>query len=636
MFDKILKVFKPPYTLHDLPALLGVFLLFLIIPVLSFNVDKVKEGKAKAIVAPNATSCPTLPGAGDVDQDGDVDQIDSLKISRYVSGLDTLTSDQLKRANVNDDVTVNSNDSLLITRFVAEIDKYLPACIDHDKDGYSDNAEIYIGTDPYDSCPDSLTDKAWPSDFDNNGIVEQKDFDSYTTPVRHMNTSPGQAGFDVRWDVVPGSFGFSNYINSTDISKITIITNKLGSVCSQGTKPTISPSTINSDIYAGDNISFSWKANSANPPCDASGDWSGQKEVSGTYSPTKATQIKTYSFILKCYGTEGWTQASYSFNAKNPSPDKINNAKLYSTGSTVYVIQDNKKRWVESPAVMDKCRYDWGAIISGPAVDVYLPYVPTNSDSVGINDVCPPVERSALMACEGKMTISIDGSNKEPGDTYDTKSNATFGVRSGGLSRCVPTDKVVLMSWNFGNNSWNNTGKYCTLSRESSSCVIAVSFPKGYYAIKLSLDKNGDSSEDNFTGYIYINVTVEDCNGKYYIEGSGGGNRYKTPYLDTTGNFGDPDCNYSTTQLYNILWSMDPSWHTDYFFNTVISCESGYNPNAYNPDAKDPAGAWGLFQMGRGKNGQYDHGDVPWDQQAKNAVIYHILLGHGWGYWQCA
>jgi len=313
-----------------------------------------------------------------------------------------------------------------------------------------------------------------------------------------MNTSPGQAGFDVRWDVVPGSFGFSNYINSTDISKITIITNKLGSVCSQGTKPTISPSTINSDIYAGDNISFSWKANSANPPCDASGDWSGQKEVSGTYSPTKATQIKTYSFILKCYGTEGWTQASYSFNAKNPSPDKINNAKLYSTGSTVYVIQDNKKRWVESPAVMDKCRYDWGAIISGPAVDVYLPYVPTNSDSLGMGDSCAPVESAAMYQCLGNPHMDLSPT------TVTSGKNIT--ITASGMSDCASYDKISFAVAVNGN--WQ-TKSSCTLNN-TSSCTMSwtTDLGPGSYTTILFLDKDSNGTIEAKSDQQWVTIVL--------------------------------------------------------------------------------------------------------------------------------
>lgn len=104
-------------------------------------------------------------------------------------------------------------------------------------------------------------------------------------------------------------------------------------------------------------------------------------------------------------------------------------------------------------------------------------------------------------------------------------------------------------------------------------------------------------------------------------------------------NFGDPDCSFSKSKLYDELTTIDPT-NADYWFYTVAPCESTYNPNAYNgaADVPDPAGAWGLFQMGRGKNGVYDHGDVIWSLQTSNAVNYNNALSAAdkWGYWWCA
>ena len=131
--------------------------------------------------------------------------------------------------------------------------------------------------------------------------------------------------------------------------------------------------------------------------------------------------------------------------------------------------------------------------------------------------------------------------------------------------------------------------------------------------------------------------TDNDCSGKYTT------GQYPTQYFAETGNFVDPNCDYSESQLLDRLRSLDPD-NADYWFYRVVSCESRYNPNAFRhhieagePDTPDPAGAWGLFQMGRGKNGSYDRGDVPWGEQIQNAVKYKDdVNGGSFSYWGCA
>jgi hypothetical protein len=116
------------------------------------------------------------------------------------------------------------------------------------------------------------------------------------------------------------------------------------------------------------------------------------------------------------------------------------------------------------------------------------------------------------------------------------------------------------------------------------------------------------------------------CNGTYKLN-------------NPLGNFGDPSCNFTKDSLYAALQQQDPV-NADYWFFTVVKCESSYDPTIWadpitvgTPDAE---GAWGLFQMGRGKNGQYDHGDVAWQLQTSNAINYNNNLARKWRYWQCA
>ncbi|HSX19287.1 MAG TPA: hypothetical protein VLE91_04100, partial [Candidatus Saccharimonadales bacterium] len=138
------------------------------------------------------------------------------------------------------------------------------------------------------------------------------------------------------------------------------------------------------------------------------------------------------------------------------------------------------------------------------------------------------------------------------------------------------------------------------------------------------------------------------CGGKYLPTGE-----YPTKYFNETGNFGDPSCDYSESKLYSTLRQFDPA-NADFWFYRVVSCESGFNPNnmrhhheAGQADTPDPAGAWGLFQMGIGNNptnGPLDNGRVPWwlanqslSQQVKNAVNYKNQRLHGsFDYWACA
>jgi hypothetical protein len=143
-----------------------------------------------------------------------------------------------------------------------------------------------------------------------------------------------------------------------------------------------------------------------------------------------------------------------------------------------------------------------------------------------------------------------------------------------------------------------------------------------------------------------INVarSKNDCNGRYDLS-----------VLPNNENFGDPQCTFNYTdlnereKLFTILKNLDPEHATDWFVN-IVSCESGYNPNAYNGNSTSGKGAYGLFQMNPaprvniGRTGAtgpqiYDIGDVVWNQQADNAVHYNEYLiksGKQFCYWECA
>lgn len=121
--------------------------------------------------------------------------------------------------------------------------------------------------------------------------------------------------------------------------------------------------------------------------------------------------------------------------------------------------------------------------------------------------------------------------------------------------------------------------------------------------------------------------TQDNCNGTYKLT---------SPY----GNFGDPLCNFKKEDLYAQLQQLDPA-EANYWFESLVRKESGYNPNAYNPGSTSGSGALGLFQMnpvGKGST-EYDAGNVAWPRQTTNAVNYNnflTTLGRTWCYWEAA
>jgi hypothetical protein len=101
---------------------------------------------------------------------------------------------------------------------------------DTDGDGHADEAEIHIGTDALGRCgvggivsdPPS-TD--WGSDFIHGGVpnstdrITITDLTSFLAPSRRLDTSPGDALFSVRYDLVPGyQYPFDTWIAINDLT----------------------------------------------------------------------------------------------------------------------------------------------------------------------------------------------------------------------------------------------------------------------------------------------------------------------------------------------------------------------------------------------------------------------------------
>jgi len=83
--------------------------------------------------------------------------------------------------------------------------------------GYSE-ATFNIGTNDQDPCGLS----AWPADLRSGGIPDSTnkvnilDITSFLGPIRRLDTSPNDAGFDQRWDLIPG--GSPKFINISDMN----------------------------------------------------------------------------------------------------------------------------------------------------------------------------------------------------------------------------------------------------------------------------------------------------------------------------------------------------------------------------------------------------------------------------------
>jgi len=80
---------------------------------------------------------------------------------------------------------------------------------DSDGDGFANANELYIGTDPFDDCPDGSWDDAWPPDVDNSGWVNIMDV-SWFKPV--YGSQVGDSRYDRRYDL-----DTNGWINIVDI-----------------------------------------------------------------------------------------------------------------------------------------------------------------------------------------------------------------------------------------------------------------------------------------------------------------------------------------------------------------------------------------------------------------------------------
>jgi hypothetical protein len=71
---------------------------------------------------------PPCGNYGDIDLSGDVTQMDAFRVQRHVAGLDTLTPDQLLRADVDGDGVVTQADADWISNYASRNATTFPVC----------------------------------------------------------------------------------------------------------------------------------------------------------------------------------------------------------------------------------------------------------------------------------------------------------------------------------------------------------------------------------------------------------------------------------------------------------------------------------------------------------------------------
>jgi hypothetical protein len=110
-----------------------------------------------------------------------------------------------------------------------DVDEALPAgseAFDCDGDGFIGSAEAHVfgGLTGRDQDPCGMD--AWAADFVTGGVPDStnritiNDMASFVAPVMRVFTSPGDAGFNVRWDIIPGPGAVSQHININDLAAL--------------------------------------------------------------------------------------------------------------------------------------------------------------------------------------------------------------------------------------------------------------------------------------------------------------------------------------------------------------------------------------------------------------------------------
>jgi hypothetical protein len=165
--------------------------------------------------------------ATDAEDDGDgFDDVDELGNPLC---LDAVSSDNFEDTRINDGCPADGAAETVCTD-----------ATDNDLDGLiNDGCASFgaygegswsIGTDPRARCgegPNAGPSLAWPLDFVSGGSpinstdkINILDLTSFLAPDRRLDKRPGEAGFDKRWDLIPGPSVGQKWIQIGDLTSL--------------------------------------------------------------------------------------------------------------------------------------------------------------------------------------------------------------------------------------------------------------------------------------------------------------------------------------------------------------------------------------------------------------------------------